>query len=169
MDSFSSDINTSKIQFRNSTKWRLPYAGDKDRRVKPYPMGYDGVAGRFYRDNSHCLLRSDLTSHLERCKGYASDASKPSNKSSDTPSFIRTRLTRQDKVKAAQGTTETSQLFFDINRTSNLILTCKNTRVCATLVTKIFRFACLRWPYLFCLGSCPFCSGVVPNVIFKPP
>jgi hypothetical protein len=38
--------------------------------------------------------RSDLTGHLERFKGYASDASKPSNKSSDTNSFIRTGLTR---------------------------------------------------------------------------
>jgi hypothetical protein len=38
--------------------------------------------------------RSDLTGHLERFKAYASDASKPSNKSSDTNSFIRTGLTR---------------------------------------------------------------------------
>ena len=38
--------------------------------------------------------RFDLTGHLERFKGYANDASKPSNKSSDTNSFIRTGLTR---------------------------------------------------------------------------
>jgi len=66
--------------------------------------------------------RSDLTGHLERCKGYASDVSKPSNKSSGTHSFIRTGLTRRDKLTAAQGTTKSSQLFFDINRISRLIL-----------------------------------------------